>query len=403
MTLGPARIVNQGTVGVDTATNASSQPISGATVNQVYVEGSQYGMKIGQGAVASDLNVSNFITRNTRQSIYASQLQDSTFTNLDLQTVTSTNLDHCIYLSDRVYRVSFDGLNLRNEGQGWCIHMYNGYYYAGQSTWGSDTITFSNCTLDARGGAKPLIISGGFKNIVLRNVTFLMDDGSAYAPIEVSSCSSVTVDGFEAWGGAQLVQNDGDVSNVQIKNGVYHSTSPLGGGSGVTFTNVTRGSTTPPSTTSTTRATTTTTSRSTTTTTRSTTTTTVPPTTTTRQTTTTTYRTTTTAPSTTTTTAQATTRPSAVITAPANGASVSGTVSVGVYATAPKYVDHVDYYVDGVLRARWRAASGQYVTRTTVTWNWNTWWYRAGTHTLRVDVVDKAGQTASTSIWVRKG
>jgi hypothetical protein len=73
--------------------------------------------------------------------------------------------------------------------------------------------------------------------------------------------------------------------------------------------------------------------------------------------------------------------PSVTITAPANGATVSGTVSVAVSATDNVGVESVQIYIDDVLKA------------TGTTYSWDTTGYSNGNHAVKAIAYDAAGNS----------
>lgn len=89
-----------------------------------------------------------------------------------------------------------------------------------------------------------------------------------------------------------------------------------------------------------------------------------------------------------------TTAPTAVISNPASGAGVAGTVGVQVSASDNVGVSTVSLYIDGQLKSS--------VTGSSLSYNWNTRKISAGSHTIRVDARDAAGNLGSTSIQVTK-
>ena len=93
-----------------------------------------------------------------------------------------------------------------------------------------------------------------------------------------------------------------------------------------------------------------------------------------------------------------TTKPTTSITSPANGATVSGTITVTASASDNVGVTKVEFYVDGALKA----------TDTTSPWSfsWNTTTATPGTHSLTSKAFDAAGnfQTSSAvSVTVNNG
>lgn len=86
--------------------------------------------------------------------------------------------------------------------------------------------------------------------------------------------------------------------------------------------------------------------------------------------------------------------PTAAITNPTNSAKVSGTISVLAAATDNVAVAKTTLYIDGVQVATANSANLSY--------NWNTRKAAAGSHSVRVDAVDSAGNKGSQTIQVSK-
>jgi Big-like domain-containing protein len=90
-----------------------------------------------------------------------------------------------------------------------------------------------------------------------------------------------------------------------------------------------------------------------------------------------------------------TTPPSTSITSPANGATVSGTLTVRASASDNIGVTKVEFYLDGVLKST--DATAPY------TWRWNTSSAASGTHSLTSKAYDAAGNVGtSTAVTVQK-
>jgi len=81
--------------------------------------------------------------------------------------------------------------------------------------------------------------------------------------------------------------------------------------------------------------------------------------------------------------------PSTSITAPADGAVVSGTTAVAASAADNVGVTNVEFYLDGVLQAN--------DTTSPFTWSWNTTATGNGLHNLSSRAYDAAGNTASST------
>jgi 1,4-alpha-glucan branching enzyme len=88
-----------------------------------------------------------------------------------------------------------------------------------------------------------------------------------------------------------------------------------------------------------------------------------------------------------------TTPPTVSITSPANGATVSGTITISVSASdADSGMNYVDLYING-----------SYVSRkssTPYSWSWNTTTVANGSRTIQATAVDKAGNSRSVQISV---
>jgi len=87
--------------------------------------------------------------------------------------------------------------------------------------------------------------------------------------------------------------------------------------------------------------------------------------------------------------------PTVTITAPANGSTVSGHVSISARATDNRAVARTEIYIDGKFYA--------YSNSSSVTYSWNTnpkrW---EGPHTITVKATDTSGNTAEQSVGVRR-
>ena len=83
------------------------------------------------------------------------------------------------------------------------------------------------------------------------------------------------------------------------------------------------------------------------------------------------------------------TAPTTAITAPADGSSVSATVTVSATASDDVGVTNVEFYVDGVLRAQDSSAPYQ--------WSWNTTADANGGHTLTTKAYDAAGKVGTSA------
>jgi predicted phage tail protein len=84
-----------------------------------------------------------------------------------------------------------------------------------------------------------------------------------------------------------------------------------------------------------------------------------------------------------------TTAPATAITTPADGATVSGSVSVTASASDDRGVARVEFYLDGVLKNT--------VTAVPYAWMWDTTAASNGTHALTSRAYDAAGNTGSSA------
>ena len=90
-----------------------------------------------------------------------------------------------------------------------------------------------------------------------------------------------------------------------------------------------------------------------------------------------------------------TTPPTVALTAPANGATVSGTVTLTATATDNVAVTGVQFQLDGATLAGTPTVAGS-----TYTFSWNSKTATNGTHTLAAIASDAAGNTATSSVSV---
>ena len=90
-----------------------------------------------------------------------------------------------------------------------------------------------------------------------------------------------------------------------------------------------------------------------------------------------------------------TTAPTVSILSPSAGSTVSRTVTINIAAQDNVAIALVKCYVDGALKGT--------TTASTLSCSWNTRKASSGTHTLRADAEDTAGNTASTQIQVQVG
>ncbi|MFH1186992.1 MAG: glycosyl hydrolase family 28-related protein, partial [Candidatus Levyibacteriota bacterium] len=204
--------------------------------NNLRFDNLSYGMKLGSGPIGSGWIIEDIVARNCEMPIYASYIQDSSFTRLDLEAAKlSNNQDHTIYLEREIHRVTFTDVNLKG-GSGYTLQLY----LSGGS---SSNITFQNLTLDSTTGRYPLVIGSGFSNLTFRNTTLKTVSGQI---VQLYGGSNVTFNGFTASGGDVLIRVEGNISNILFKNGAYTGKTLVlpTSASGLTLENVTTGSST---------------------------------------------------------------------------------------------------------------------------------------------------------------
>ena len=205
------------------ADNVSGIAIHGAIncrVQKVQFENLDYGMKLGSGPIASGWVVQEIVARNCSIPIYASHMVDSDFTGLDLEggSRSGNERGHCIYLEQEMRRVTFTDLAL-TQPSGYALHLYNG------SGGTSSDLTFSNITMDAANGKRPVVISSGWSNVSFRNATMKMPTGADGVCVRLESPSGITFDGFTGTGGYALVGTYNGLSTpaqgITFRNGTY--------------------------------------------------------------------------------------------------------------------------------------------------------------------------------------
>jgi hypothetical protein len=93
-----------------------------------------------------------------------------------------------------------------------------------------------------------------------------------------------------------------------------------------------------------------------------------------------------------------TTAPTVSVTAPANGATVSGTVSINATASDNVGVSKVEFYVDGAIRST--------DTTSPYSWSWNTTTFANSSHTIVAKAYDAAnniGTSSNVTVTVNNG
>jgi len=86
--------------------------------------------------------------------------------------------------------------------------------------------------------------------------------------------------------------------------------------------------------------------------------------------------------------------PNVTIQQPANGSTLAGLAAVRPLVQDDVGVIRVEFYVDGVLQANMSI----YATSVVVPWDWNTYDYSNGIHTIKVVVYDVVGRSTSALV-----
>jgi hypothetical protein len=210
---------------------------SNVTIERVSVNGCEYALKADtEGA---NLTMRDFTARACGQT-YVSNLTGGLFENLDLEVITQYlySVDFsALYLCAGNHDLTFNNLRARG-GSGWTIQLWSDY----GPTQASDNIEFNG--LDVAGWG-PLALGYDFSNIRVSNATFV--GGTERSCVRLYGLSGVSIDGFSADGGTQLVQcwAGANNNNVTIKNGTYSGSTLVdqtsGNISNLSVANVTQG------------------------------------------------------------------------------------------------------------------------------------------------------------------
>jgi hypothetical protein len=205
------------------------------TLERMRFDDLRFGLKVGAGTNCTHWTVDDFLSRNCRMPICLSNLQDSTFRNLDSAAYNdggASMTDHNLYIEAYVNRVLFEDVLFTDNG-GYCMQFWSD----GGLT--SD-ITFRRMTLDARGDAK----SGGCLAIgwAIEDITF--EDLTMYAKTNAPAIY---------WGGGtRVVMTDvaipsggwvyevagGDDPSACSMSGTYHVSYSMSTGGTLTGVNV---------------------------------------------------------------------------------------------------------------------------------------------------------------------
>ena len=237
-----------------------SKGASDLTVRDLVTENLKYGMKLGSSGTSYRLMVQNWVGRGDTQSLYLGSVKGGTLTNLDFDCRNSSDLDHNIYLELGNADLVFDTVRLAG-GTGYSLHLYM------DSTASADRgqrITFRHVRLDSPNQG---VVVERYDGVTFEDLTGSTVASDAF--FVIYTMTNLSVDGFDVAGTpyAFLADNDnGPISGVTLRNGVFRQPKLLGNGSAVSGLVVENtSSSTSPQTTTTVRPTTTTSSTTTTT------------------------------------------------------------------------------------------------------------------------------------------
>ena len=206
-----------------TADNVHGVAMYGAIdcrIQKVQLENLGYGLKLGSGPIASGWLIENLTARNCQVPLFALDITDSSFVNLDLGSygLAGSGYSHCIYLAKECRRLLFKDVNLTSPS-GYALHLWI------ESGGTSSDLTFSNVTIDATNGQRPVVISSGWSNVSFRNVTLKMPTSADGVCVRLESPSGITFDGFTGSGGYALfgtyVGISGPARDITFRNGSY--------------------------------------------------------------------------------------------------------------------------------------------------------------------------------------
>jgi hypothetical protein len=219
------------TSGIGLAAGNNGVAVANVGISHCLFADGTNGLKVGSGPQSSNFTVTGLISRNTIQPMVLANLSDSSFADLDFEVPVNTIGAHGIYLERGLHRLSFR--NVRVVGRnGYCLHLYHG------AADDSETLIFENLTLDATNARGPIVIVGGYSNIIFRNTTMIAGSGVC---VRLEIPTDITFDGFTASGGSALVGiYDGQTvfpQRIVFRNGTYRGPQ-LGSVPGVSFENV---------------------------------------------------------------------------------------------------------------------------------------------------------------------
>ena len=204
-----------------------SKGASDLTVRDLVTENLKYGMKLGSSGTSYRLMVQNWVGRGDTQSLYLGSVKGGTLTNLDFDCRNSSDLDHNIYLELGNADLVFDTVRLAG-GTGYSLHLYM------DSTASADRgqrITFRHVRLDSPNQG---VVVERYDGVTFEDLTGSTVASDAF--FVIYTMTNLSVDGFDVAGTpyAFLADNDnGPISGVTLRNGVFRQPKLLGNGSAV--------------------------------------------------------------------------------------------------------------------------------------------------------------------------
>ena len=219
----------------------SGSGVNGATISNLSSDGYSYLVKIGSGAQSYNINAKDLTCTANSQGIFLANVSNSTFTNLNLnaQNPAWGGKPHAIYIERGNHDLTFTNVMVTasQAPAGQAIHLYADTI----SSDPTDNITFDGLTVGSpTQPVRAIIVANGYSHITFRNLTaYSVTDDPVIAVY--GGADSITVDGFECWGGSALVAQtggSGSATNIVVENGTYHG-STLSSGVTVTQNNVT--------------------------------------------------------------------------------------------------------------------------------------------------------------------
>lgn len=201
----------------------------GVSVRNCRFENLFYGMKIGTGAQTSGLVFADSVATNNCQAVFAANVSDSTFTNLNLGVDSSGTWgkNHVIYMNKGNRNLTFNNVTLTG-GRGQALQMYMETQTSSDASVG---IIFDHLNISTSYG--PIVISQNYSGVTIRNLN--ASGGPTASIIQAyGAAAEVSVSDFQCSGGTALVGSSdatdttamtGAATGWVVSNGTYHGTN----------------------------------------------------------------------------------------------------------------------------------------------------------------------------------